>query len=56
MDGAKAIALGAELFGMAGALLPYAAKKTPEDVTSFLSGVIKQYKIARFVSDGIEKI
>lgn len=55
VEGAKAILLGAKLFGMAGALLPDAAREGSEAICSFLKKVINQYKIARFVSDGIEK-
>ena len=56
IEGAKAVLLGAELFGMAGALLPDAAREEPEAVIVFLEKIIHQYKVARFVSEGIEKI
>ena len=55
VDAAKAILLGAELAGMAGRLLPAAAGDDPEAVIGELKCVIKQYKIARFLSSGIEK-
>lgn len=56
VDGAKAICLGAELFGMAARLLPAAAQDSPESLINELRIIIQQYKIARFLSSGIEKI
>ena len=56
VDGAKAIRLGAKLFGMAARLLPAAANGKAETVCEELTSVITQYKIAMFLSDGIEKI
>ena len=56
VDGAKAILLGAELFGMAGRLLRSAAEGDPEAVSAEIRMIIHQYKIARFLSCGIEKI
>ena len=56
IDAAKAVALGAEMCGMAAALLPSAALGSADDVCTVLDRVIRQYKIARFLSCGIEKI
>ena len=56
MDAAKAIALGAELAGFAGRILPAAAEETPDALIQTLTTIIQQYKIARFLSSGIEKI
>ena len=54
VDAAKAILLGAELAGMAGRLLPAAAQESPEAVIGELRCVMKQYRIARFLSSEIE--
>ena len=56
VEAAKAVLLGAEMCGMAGVLLPAAAEGGAEDVSMVLKRVIEQYKIARFLSCGIEKI
>ncbi len=56
VEGAKAVMLGAELFGMAARLLKAAAGPDPEQLCSELEMVISQYRIARFLSSGIEKI
>ncbi len=56
VEGAKAVMLGAELFGMAARLLRAAAEDGPEPLCMELRTVISQYKIARFLSCGIEKI
>ncbi len=56
VDAAKAIALGAELAGFAGRILPAAAEDTPDALIQTLTTIIQQYKIARFLSSGIEKI
>ena len=56
VDAAKAIALGAELAGFAGRILPAAAEETPDALIQTLTTIIQQYKIARFLSSGIEKI
>ncbi len=56
VEGAKAVMLGAELFGMAARLLKAAAGPDPEQLCSELRLVISQYRIARFLSCGIEKI
>lgn len=55
VDAAKAILLGADLAGFAGALLPEAVDDDPAKVSDKLARFIRQYKIARFVSSGIEK-
>ena len=55
VDAAKAILLGASLAGFAGRLLPGAADKDPLKVHEILESIILQYKIARFVSSGIEE-
>ncbi len=51
VDGTKALALGATLFGMAGVILPY-ADKGPEALEAFISNTIKQLKTAIFLSGG----
>ena len=56
VDGAKAVMLGAELFGMAARLLKAAAEADADRLCSELRMIISQYKIARFLSCGIEKI
>lgn len=56
VDAAKAVMLGAELCGMAGRLLRPAAEKDAEAVAGEIRMIITQYKIARFLSCGIEKI
>ena len=56
VDAAKAVMLGAEICGMAARLLPAAAGGEAEAVASELRLIIEQYKIARFLSCGIEKI
>ena len=56
VEGAKAVMLGAELFGMAARVLKAAAEADAEPVCAELRTVISQYKIARFLSCGIEKI
>lgn len=56
VDAAKAIALGAELAGFAGRILPAAAEETPDALIKTLKTIVQQYKIARFLSGGIEKI
>lgn len=53
VEAAKAVLLGAELCGMAAALLPSAAAGSAEAVCAVLNRIIKQYKIARFLSSGI---
>lgn len=55
VDAAKAILLGASLAGFAGRLLPGAVYSDPEKVSDILKLIIQQYKIARFVSSGIEE-
>ena len=55
VDAAKAILLGASLAGFAGRLLPGAVYNDPEKVSDILKLIIQQYKIARFVSSGIEE-
>ena len=55
VEAAKAILLGAELCGMAARLLPAAAKGTAETVCDELKCVMEQYKIAQFLSSGIER-
>ena len=55
IEAAKAILLGAELSGMAARLLPAAAKGTAENVCEELRCVMEQYKIARFLSSGLEQ-
>ena len=54
VEAAKAIRLGAKLAGFAARLLPAAAKKT-EAVTEELKIIMHQYKIAMFLSSGIQK-
>ncbi len=56
IEGAKAVMLGAELFGMAARVLKAAAEADAGPVCGELRTVISQYKIARFLSCGIEKI
>ena len=56
VEAAKAVMLGAELCGMAGRLLRTAAEKDAEAVADEIRMIIEQYKIARFLSCGIEKI
>ena len=55
VDAAKAILLGADCCGFAGALLPEALKGNEEEIRGKLERIILQYKIARFLSSGIEK-
>ena len=55
VEAAKAVLLGAQLVGMAAALLPAAAEGNTDNVCTVLNRVINQYKIAMFLSDGIEK-
>ena len=55
VEAAKAIFLGAELCGMAARLLPAAAEGTAETVCEDILCVAEQYKIARFLSSGIER-
>ena len=55
VEAAKAILLGAEICGMAARLLPAAAEDSAESVSLELKCLIEQYKIARFLSAGIEK-
>lgn len=55
VDAAKAILLGAELCGLAGRLLPSAAAENAEPLKAELNMIIRQYRIARFLSTGIEK-
>ena len=54
VEAAKAILLGAKIAGMAATLLPAAAEGNTESVCNALIQVIKQYKIAMFLNDGIE--
>ena len=54
VEAAKAMLLGAGLFGMAARLLPAAAKGSAETVCGEIRRIIEQYKIARFLSSGIE--
>lgn len=54
VEAAKAIRLGAILVGFAARLLPDAAKST-EAITEELKLIMHQYKIAMFLSSGIEK-
>lgn len=56
VEAAKAVLLGAEICGMAGRLLRTAAEGDEEAVASEIRLIISQYKIARFLSCGIEKI
>ena len=56
VEAAKGVWLGAKVCGMAARLLPAAADGTAADVCDVLRCVISQYKIARFLSCGIEKI
>lgn len=56
VEAAKAVMLGADLCGLAGCLLKPAAEGAPEDVLKMLRIVCEQYRIARFLSCGIEKI
>ena len=56
VEAAKAVRLGAELCGMAARLLDPAAEGSAEDVCKVLRCVCGQYKIACFLSSGIEKI
>lgn len=55
VEAAKAILLGAELSGMAAKLLPAAAEESAETLCEELRCVMEQYKIARFLSSGIER-
>ena len=55
VEAAKAVFLGASMVGMAARLLP-AAKDGLDIVCDELAAIIKQYKIARFISSDIEKI
>lgn len=55
VEAAKAILLGAEICGMAARLLPAAAEDSAESVSLELKCLIEQYKIASFLSAGIEK-
>ena len=55
VEAAKAILLGAGLCGMAARLLPAAAEGTAETVCEEIRCVTEQYKIARFLSSGIER-
>ena len=55
VEAAKAVLLGAELCGMAARLLPAAAEGTAETVCEEIRCVTEQYKIARFLSIGIER-
>ena len=54
VEAAKAIRLGANLAGFAARLLPAAAKNT-EAVTEELKIIMHQYRIAMFLSSGIQK-
>ena len=56
VEAAKAILLGAEMVGMAARLLPAAAQGNVGMLCNEIAVIIKQYKIARFLSSGIEKI
>ena len=55
VEAAKAILLGAELSGMAARFLRAAAEGTAETVCEELRCVMEQYKIARYLSSGIER-
>ena len=55
VEAAKAIRLGAKLAGFAARLLPAASSKNTEAVKEELSIIIMQYKIAQFLTTGIEK-
>lgn len=54
IEAAKAVHLGASIAGMAAKLLP-AAVKNSDAVYNVLKSVISQFKIAMFISSGIEK-
>ena len=56
VEAAKAIFLGAQLCGMALHLLNAAAEGSAEKVAEEITCVIKQYKIAHFLSNGIVRI
>lgn len=56
VDAAKAVMLGAGLCGMAGRLLQSAAEGDADTVAEEIRLIIAQYKIARFLSCGIEKM
>ena len=55
VEAAKAISLGAKLAGFAARLLPAASANKTEAVVEELSIIMQQYKIAQFLSSGIEK-
>ena len=55
VEAAKAILLGAQMVGMAAALLRAASEGNVDSVCQKLSGIIRQYKIAMFLSGGVEK-
>ena len=53
---AKAIFLGASLCGIAKPLLRLAVEQSSKEIIAFLQNWIQQYRIAIFISSGIEKI
>ncbi len=55
VEAAKAVLLGADICGLAARLLSAAAEGTAESVCEELRCVMEQYKIARFLSSGIER-
>lgn len=56
VEAAKAVWLGADMVGMAARLLPDAFYETSEKLAEEIRIIMMQYKIARFLSTGIEKI